>query len=495
MKDDAEIIELYDRLIEIIRSYHPSSDITMINKAYEVAKEAHKFQFRKSGEPFFIHPLNVAIILARLKLDKETIMAALLHDVVEDTDVTYECIEKEFGQEVAFLVDGVTKLTNLTSEMSKAELKLESFKKLTMAMSEDIRVIIIKIADRVHNMKTLNFQNEKKQIEISMETMDLYAPIAKKLGISVLQIELEDLAMMYLYPEEYQCIKTKLEDNKTTRDAFVGRVSNEIHAGLIESGVNGSEIKCAIKHLFSIYRKMVNRKKSLDEIYDMFSVRILVDSVKDCYIALGVLHDLYKPIPGRFKDFISIPKANMYQSLHTTVVSDRGEMFEVQIRTKTMEDVALYGILAHWKYGVPDNDYKNLSKSQKEKSAWLQRIMEWQQDIEDNNEFIDLVKQDLNLFSETIYCFTPNGKAITLPKGSVALDFAYLVHSEVGNSARSCIINGKEKQLEYVLNNGDQVEIITGEKNCGPERFWLDIVKTGTAKNKIRRWFARLDMK
>lgn len=493
MRENNEITALYEKLINIIKSYHPSSDFSQVNKAYELAKEAHKEQFRKSGEPFFIHPLNVAIILAELKLDKETIIAAILHDVVEDTYVTEKDLEREFGHEIAFLVDGVTKLTNFQqslakTEMTKAELKQESFRKLVMAMSEDIRVVLIKLADRVHNMRTMQFQKPEKQIAISRETLDFYCPIAKRLGISILQTELEDLSMAYIYPEAYGNIKEKIAETAEKREKFVGVVTKEINAALDDAGIEADTIY-ALKHLFSIYRKMINKGKTLDEMYDIYAIKIIVTSIRDCYITLGVLHDLYKPIPGRFKDFIALTKSNMYQSLHTTLVGPGGEMFEVQIKTKEMHEVANYGILAHWKYGMPGKDVRTLSNSQKEKAEWLSQIMEWQQDISDNDEFIEMVKQDFNLFSETIYCFTPKGESKILPKGVTAIDFAYAIHSDIGNHAVGCVINGKERPLETVLENGDKVEIITDEKQGVPKEEWLNIVKTGTAKNKIRKWF------
>lgn len=493
MKDNNdEIAKLYNKLIVQIKSYHPSSDFRMVRKAYEVAKEAHKNQFRKSGEPFFIHPLNVALILAELKLDKETIIAAILHDVVEDTEITTEYLEQEFDTEVAFLVDGVTKLANLQMTvahecLSKEALKQESFRKLIMAMSEDIRVIIIKLADRLHNMRTMEFQKPERQVAISKETMDIYCPIAKRLGISIVQTELQDLSMQYIYPEAYRNIRMKIEETEPDRRIFVNRMSAEIYAGLTEADI-GAKVEYALKHYFSIYRKMINKGKTLNEIYDSYALKVIVDSVRDCYVALGVLHDLYKPVPGRFKDFIALPKVNMYQSLHTTLVAPDGTLFEVQIKTKEMHEVATYGILAHWKYGMPGKDIKTVSNSQKEKAEWLSQILEWQQEIRDTDEFIDLVKQDFNLFSETIYCFSPKGDAKSLPKGSTAIDFAYAIHSDIGDHATKCIINGKVSPMETVLNNGDQVEIVTDEKREGPVAEWIHFVKTGTAKNKLRHW-------
>jgi GTP pyrophosphokinase len=493
MGENQEIKELYGQLVALIKGYHPSQDFSMIDKAYEVAKEAHKDQVRKSGEPYFIHPLNVAIILAKLKLDKETIAAAILHDVVEDTPVTAKDLEREFGHEVAFLVDGVTKLTKLQmrlgkDDVSKEEQKIESFRKLLMAMSEDIRVIIIKLADRLHNMRTMQFQKEDRQIAISRETMDIYCPIAKRLGISILQTELEDLAMQYIYPEAYSEIQKKIQETEEEREQFVHQITQEITMGLHEAGIDVNIIY-SLKHMFSIYRKMINSQKTLNEMYDIYAIKILVPSIRDCYITLGVLHDLYKPIPGRFKDFIALTKSNMYQSLHTTLVAPGGEMFEVQIKTREMQEVATYGILARWKYGMPGKSVQTLSNSQKEKADWLSDIMEWQRDVSDNNKFLELVKQDFNLFSENIYCFSPKGESKILPKGVTAIDFAYAIHSDIGNHAVGCIINGREMNLESVLNNGDKVEIIVDVQKGAPNRDWINIVKTATAKNKIRKWF------
>lgn len=492
MKVRNEITEIYDQLIKQMRSYHPSSDFSMIQKAYEIAGEAHKEQKRKSGEPYFVHPMSVALILANLKLDKETIVAAILHDVVEDTDITVEDVEREFGHEVAFLVDSVTKLSNLSMEitqaqMSKEALKHESFRKLIMAMSRDIRVILIKLADRLHNMRTMQFQKPDRQVAISKETMDIYCPMAKRLGISIVQTDLEDLSMQYLYPEAYEAIKAKIEETEQSRRIFVNRIKAEIYSGLKEADVE-CDVEYALKHYFSIYRKMINKGKTLNEMYDIYALKVIVDSVRDCYVTLGVLHDLYKPVPGRFKDFIALPKSNMYQSLHTTLISSDGTLFEVQIKTREMHEVATYGILAHWKYGMPGENVQTLSGSQKEKAEWLSQILEWQQEISDTDEFIDLVKQDFNLFSETIYCFTPKGDAKSLPKGSCAVDFAYAIHSDIGNHAARCVINGRVCPMETVLNNGDQVEIITDSNQKGPVAEWIHFVKTGTAKNKIHKY-------
>lgn len=487
---DKNVIELYNKLKKNIEAYHPSGNMTMIDKAFKMASNAHKGQCRKSGEPFIIHPLSVAIILAELRLDKETIAAALLHDVVEDTKITSLDIENVFGREVMFLVEGVTKLAKFSNEVTKEEVKLESFRKLILAMSEDIRVIIIKLADRLHNMQTLEFQSYEKQLEISNETMDLYSPIAQRLGISVIKIKLEDLALKYLFPKEYQEIKEKIIETKNERDKNIDEIIKKIKINMDDACLN-VQIRSEMKHMFSIYRKMINKMKTLDEIYDIFAIKIIVDSVKDCYIVMGLLHNVYKPIPGRFKDYIAIPKENMYQSLHTTLISDDGTLFEVQIKTKEMDDIAKFGILANWKYGEKGVDAKEIYKSQKEKSYWLSQILEWQKDNTDNHEFINLVKSDFNIFSETISCFTPKGDVKQLLKGSTVIDFAYAIHSDIGNKAYKAFVNGKEKNVDYVLNSGDRVEIIIKEGN-GPNADWLNFVKTSNAKNKIRKQFKEI---
>lgn len=487
MDSNVMLENMYDELVENIKSYHPvSDDITIIRKAFEVAREAHDGQVRKSGEPFFIHPIQVAIILAELKLDKETIVAALLHDVVEDTSVTKEDIERIFGKEVAFLVDGVTKLTQISTELSKAERKQESFRKLILATAEDIRVIIIKLADRVHNMRTLQFQKPYKQIEISNETMDIYCPIAQRLGISVLSTELEDLSFSYLFPKEYKEILSKI--SLVEQEKGMESTIEEIKEKLNQADI-AFQIRYEMKHLFSIYRKMVNRHKTIEEMYDIGAIKIIVNSVEECYLILGILHNFYTPIPNRFKDYIAMPKENRYQSLHTTVISKTGKRFEVQIKTKEMDLVAKFGVLSHWKYGESGVDAKSISKSQREKSIWLKQILEWQQEITNNSEFMDLVKDDLNLFSEKISCFTPKGDVKNLQKGSTVVDFAYAVHTDIGNKVIGALVNGKKRAVDYVLNTGDFVEIITSEGITGPRKDWLEFVKTSNARNKIKHWY------
>ena len=476
---------LYQDLITEIKKYHPSSDLSDIEKAYKVAYKAHEGQKRKSGEPYIIHPLCVAIILAELELDKESSIAGLLHDVVEDTVMTSEDVEKEFGSEVALLVDGVTKLTQLNYEHDKIEVQAENLRKMFLAMAKDIRVIMIKLADRLHNMRTMQYQSPAKQIEKSRETMEIYAPIAHRLGISKIKVELDDLSMKYLMPDVYNDLVEQVNLNRPGREAFIKSIIKEVGMHISNAGIE-AEIDGRVKHFFSIYRKMVNQNKTLDQIYDIFAVRIKVDTVKDCYAALGVIHEMYKPIPGRFKDYIAMPKPNMYQSLHTTLIASNGQPFEVQIRTYEMHRTAEYGIAAHWKYkegksGAPSNEEAKLS--------WLRQMLEWQTEMSDNKEFLSSIKSDLNLFSDNIYCFTPTGDVKNLPAGSCPVDFAYSIHSAVGNKMVGARVNGKLVTIDYELKSGDRVEIITSQNSKGPSRDWLNIVKSTQARNKINQWF------
>ena len=476
---------LYQDLITEIKKYHPSSDLSDIEKAYKVAYKAHEGQKRKSGEPYIIHPLCVAIILAELELDKESIIAGLLHDVVEDTVMTSEDVEKEFGSEVALLVDGVTKLTQLNYEHDKIEVQAENLRKMFLAMAKDIRVIMIKLADRLHNMRTMQYQSPAKQIEKSRETMEIYAPIAHRLGISKIKVELDDLSMKYLMPDVYNDLVEQVNLNRPGREAFIKSIIKEVGMHISNAGIE-AEIDGRVKHFSSIYRKMVNQNKTLDQIYDIFAVRIKVDTVKDCYAALGVIHEMYKPIPGRFKDYIAMPKPNMYQSLHTTLIASNGQPFEVQIRTYEMHRTAEYGIAAHWKYkegksGAPSNEEAKLS--------WLRQMLEWQTEMSDNKEFLSSIKSDLNLFSDNIYCFTPTGDVKNLPAGSCPVDFAYSIHSAVGNKMVGARVNGKLVTIDYELKSGDRVEIITSQNSKGPSRDWLNIVKSTQARNKINQWF------
>lgn len=488
MEDFTSPAELYRVLVDGVRRYHPSDDLTLIDKAYHVADEAHKGQKRKSGEPYIIHPLCVAIILADLELDKETIVSGLLHDVVEDTIMTTEELDREFGSEVALIVDGVTKLGRLNYSKDKVEEQAENLRKMFLAMAKDIRVILVKLADRLHNMRTAKYWSPEKQKEKARETMDIYAPIAQRLGISKIKVELDDLSLKYLEPEAYYHLVKNVNMRREERQAFVDTIVEDVRRKIEDAGIEG-EVSGRIKHFFSIYKKMVNQHKTLEQIYDLFAVRIIVDSVKDCYAALGVIHEMYTPIPGRFKDYIAMPKPNMYQSLHTTLMGPTGHPFEIQIRTFEMHRTAEYGIAAHWKYKEASDGKKTGPEQEEEKLSWLRQILEWQQDMSDNHEFMSLLKSDLNLFSDSVYCFSPAGDVKTLPSGSCTIDFAYSIHSAVGNKMVGARINGKLVPIETELHNGDRVEIITSLNSKGPSRDWLKIVKSAQAKSRINQWF------
>ncbi len=555
-KDYEKPDDLYDMLIARVRKYHPSADISMIGKAYELAKKAHGDQKRKSGEPYIVHPLWVSIILANLEMDKETIVAAMLHDVVEDTEISDQYIRQEFGEEVALLVDGVTKLGQLSYSSDKLEVQAENLRKMFLAMAKDIRVIIIKLADRLHNMRTLQFMTPAKQQEKARETMDIYAPIAQRLGISKIKTELDDLALKYSQPEVFFDLVNQINARKTEREEFVQQIVEEVSRHMenahVKCEVSGRvkhffsiykkmvnqdktvdqiydlfavriivdsvkdcyaalgvihemytpipgrfkdyiacEVSGRVKHFFSIYKKMVNQDKTVDQIYDLFAVRIIVDSVKDCYAALGVIHEMYTPIPGRFKDYIAMPKPNMYQSLHTTLMSSVGQPFEIQIRTEEMHKTAEYGIAAHWKYKESNDGKKSVAAQEEEKLSWLRQILEWQQDMSDNREFLSLIKGDLDLFAEDVYCFTPQGDVKNLPNGSTPIDFAYAIHSAVGNKMVGARVNGKLVNIDYKIQNGDRIEILTSQNSKGPSRDWLSIVKSTQAKNKINQWFKK----
>ena len=440
---------LYDDLVKSIRKYHPSDDLTMIEKAYQIARDAHKDQKRKSGEPYIIHPLCVAIILADLEMDKETIAGGLLHDVVEDTVMTEAELTDVFGREVALLVDGVTKLTQLNWDKDKVEIQAENLRKMFLAMAKDIRVILIKLADRLHNMRTLQYMKPEKQREKARETIEIYSPLADRLGISRIKIELDDLALRYLEPEVYKDLEETIALTREARENFINEIKEEI-----SSHMENAEIKCEVegrvKHFFSIYKKMLNQHKTLDQIYDIFAVRIIVDTVKDCYAALGVIHEMYKPIPGRFKDYIAMPKPNMYQSLHTTLIGSNGQPFEIQIRTYEMHRTAEYGIAAHWKYKESGSGQVAAGDEAK-KLSWLRQILEWQQDMSDNKEFLSMLKSDLDMFSDSVYCFTPTGDVKALPSGSTPIDFAYAIHTAVGNKMVGARVNGKLVNIDYVI--------------------------------------------
>lgn len=486
-EDFTEPEVLYEKLIYMIRRYHPSDDISMIEKAYQIAYQAHEGQKRKSGEPYIIHPVCVCIILAELELDKETIVAGMLHDVVEDTVMTSEEITEVFGEEVALLVDGVTKLTQLNYVADKVEVQAENLRKMFLAMAKDIRVILIKLADRLHNMRTMQYQSPEKQKEKSRETLDIYAPIADRLGISKVKVELDDLAFRYLEPEMYHDLVSNIANGQTQRDILIKKIVNDVTEHIEAAGIKAT-IDGRAKHYFSVYKKMVTQNKKLEQIYDLFAVRIIVETERDCYTALGVIHEIYKPIPGHFKDYISMPKPNKYQSLHTTLIGSMGQPFEIQIRTYEMHRTAEYGIAAHWKY--KENQYGGKSTdNEEEKLTWLRRILEWQRDMSDNKEFLSLLKSDLDLFSDHVYCFTKDGDVKNLPAGSTPIDFAYAVHSAVGNKMVGARVNGNLVTIDYKIQNGDRVEIMTSQNSRGPSRDWLSLVKSPQAKSKINQWF------
>ena len=496
MKEHLSPEELYGDLVSRVQKYHPSDDISLIEKAYNLACEAHKTQVRKSGEPYIVHPLCVSIILADLEMDKETIAAGLLHDVVEDTIYTSEEIEELFGADVALLVDGVTKLQSLQlgdnagtidKDKEKLEMQAENLRKMFLAMAKDIRVIIIKLADRLHNMRTLKYMKPEKQQRIARETLDIYAPIAQRLGISKIKVELDDLSLKYLQPEVYYDLVDKIAVRKSVREKYIQTIVEEVSEHITKAGIK-AKIDGRVKHFFSIYKKMKNQNKTIDQIYDLFAVRIIVDNVKDCYAALGAIHEIYKPIPGRFKDYIAMPKPNMYQSLHTTLMGSTGQPFEIQIRTFEMHKAAEYGIAAHWKYKEA-SDGKKPETKEEEKLVWLRQILEWQRDMSDNREFMSLLKSDLDLFSDNVYCFTPSGDVKNLPAGSTPIDFAYCIHSAVGNKMVGARVNGKLVTIDYEIKNGDLVEILTSQNSKGPSRDWLSIVKSPQARSKINQWF------
>jgi len=466
-------------------------DIKLVQKAYEYASKNHEGQFRKSGEPYIIHPVNVAYTLATIDLDEETICAALLHDVVEDTEVTHQNIIKEFGEQIANLVDGVTKLTQFQQNITVKEQQVEDYRKMFLAMGKDIRVILIKLADRLHNMRTLKFLTRDRQIAISKETMELYAPLANRLGLYSLKWELEDLSFKYLYPEEYRELVEGINKKRDERLTFIEGIMDAIRLELKKQHID-AEVTGRAKHLYSIYRKMKRDNKTLDEIYDLFALRILVNSVKDCYAALGIVHELYNPMPGRFKDYISVPKSNMYQSLHTTLIGSKGIPFEIQIRTWDMHRVAEFGIAAHWAY--KEANYKGTKASvtvNEDKLSWLRESLEWQKDMQDPDEFLNTLKTEL--FEDEVYVFTPRGDIKVLPKDATPIDFAYTIHEQIGHKMTGCKVNSKMVPIITKLKNGDIVEIVTSDTPKGPSRDWLKYVKSTIAKNRIGQWFKRAE--
>ena len=475
-------------IIEKVKKTKRWPDTKLILKAYNYAVQKHGEQLRKSGEPYIIHPTNVAYTIAELGLDEKTICAALLHDVLEDTDATYEDIVRDFGKEIADMVDGVTKLKQI-QYASIEENQVENYRKMFLAMGKDIRVILIKLADRLHNMRTLEFLKRNRQIAISTETMQLYAPLANRLGLYSLKWELEDLSFKYLYPKEYEELIKGIEQKRDERLKFIQKIMEDIRVQLKKQRIE-AEVTGRAKHLYSIYRKMKRDNKTLDQIYDLFALRILVNSVKDCYAALGVVHELYSPMPGRFKDYIAVPKPNMYQSIHTTLLGENGTPFEVQIRTYEMHHIAEYGIAAHWAYKEASYFGKKQSvKVTEDKLSWLRETLEWQKDMQDPQEFLDTLKTEL--FEDEVYVFTPKGKIIVLPRGATPIDFAYSIHQEIGNKMTGCKINSKMMPIITPLKNGDIVDIITSDNSKGPSRDWLKFVKSSSAKNKIKSWFKK----
>lgn len=468
--------------LETLLTYNENYDIDFIARAYDVAEEMHRGQLRKSGEPYLIHPMMVAEILAEFGMDEETIVAGLLHDVVEDTEYSKEDLTEQFGAEICLLVDGVTKLGSLKFE-SKEERQAENLRKMFLAMSKDIRVLIIKLSDRLHNLRTINYMSHDKIIEKCRETLDIYAPLAARLGIYTMKMELEDIALKFLEPEAYYDLAEQVSQRKGEREDAIQDVVEQIKETLGDIDIK-FDIYGRSKHFYSIYKKMKYQHKNIDEIFDLMAVRIIVDSIRDCYAVLGLVHTMWKPIPGRFKDYIAMPKPNMYQSLHTTVIGDSGKPFEIQIRTYEMHRIAEYGIAAHWKYK------EGITADKEEvKLSWLRQALEWQKDVKDPKEFMESLKMDL--FSSQVFVFTPQGDVMELPAGSTPLDFAFKIHSAVGYKCVGAKINGKMVTIDHILENGDIIEIVTSPNAAGPSIDWLKIAKSSSARNKIRQWLKK----
>ncbi len=473
-----------DMLLSRIRQYYAGGDLNPVIKAYEYAEKMHEGQLRKSGEPYITHPVNVAYILAELELDIQSICAALLHDVVEDTDCDHDCLIREFGETITLLVEGVTKLTKIPYT-SKEEQQIENLRKMFFAMAKDVRVIVIKLADRLHNMRTLKYQPEEKQREIARETLEVYAPLSHRLGMSKIKWELEDLSLRYIDPIGYYEIVDKIAQKRDERELYIKDIIQILQEKLESLSIK-SHVEGRAKHFYSIYRKMFMQNKSIDELYDLFAVRVIVDSVADCYSVLGMVHELYKPIPGRFKDYIAMPKPNMYQSLHSTLIGRGGTPFEIQIRTWEMHQIAENGIAAHWKY----KEGKSGSDEMDSKLEWIKQLLEIQKDMTNAEDFMQTLKIDM--FSDEVFVFTPKGDVISLPVGATPIDFAYAIHSAVGNRMSGAKVNGKIVPLSSSLENGDIVEVITSG-NQGPHLDWIKICKTSQARNKINQWFKKVN--
>lgn len=472
-----------DKLIEEILKYHPEANVEAVRTAYQFAEHAHRDQYRVSGEPYIVHPLGVAKILSELQMDVDTIIASLLHDVLEDTPVTYEDLKKTFGQEITDLVDGVTKLSKIAFRSSE-EHQVENLRKMFLAMAKDMRVILIKLADRLHNMRTLSHLPDKKRKKIAKETLEIYAPLAHRLGIFHLKWELEDLALRHLETEAYYDLINKVAKKREEREAYINEVKRILQVKLEQINIKG-EIQGRPKHFYSIYQKMRKQRKDFTEIYDLTALRVVVNSVIDCYEVLGVVHALWKPIPGRFKDYIAMPKLNMYQSLHTTVIGPKGEPLEIQIRTWEMHRIAEYGIAAHWRYKEGGRGHEEFER----KLSWVRQLLDWQRELKDADEFMETLKIDL--FEDEVFVFTPKGDVINVPAESTPIDFAYNIHTDIGHRCVGAKVNGKIVPLDYQLKNGDIIEVLTAKAGTGPSSDWLNFVKTSKAKSRIKQWFNR----
>ena len=478
-----EYAEQFQKLEELLKAHNPDVDLTMLEKAFALASEKHKDQKRKSGEPFIIHPVAVATMLAEMDMDMPSVIAGMLHDVVEDTSVTIEEIREIFGDEIAYLVDGVTKLKRIPTS-TKEELQNENLRKMFLSMASDIRVIVIKLVDRLHNMRTLQYVNTDAQITKARETLEIYTPLAHRLGMTKIKWELEDLCFKYLEPEAYNSLVTQITQRRDQQEAYIRKVLDAIRIRLDEAGIKAF-LDGRPKHFYSIHKKMIAQNKALNQIYDLLAIRVIVDTVQECYTVLGIIHEMYTPMPGRFKDYIAMPKPNMYQSLHTTLIGPDGQPFEAQIRTWEMHKTAEIGIAAHWKYKEGGKNGK--TSDYDGKLEWVRNLLDNQKEVEDPDEFVETFKMDL--FTDEVFVFTPKGDVKCLPKGSTPIDFAYAIHSAVGNRMIGAKVNGEIKPLNYKLCTGDFVEIITSQSNHGPSRDWLNIVKSSEAKSKIRQWF------